>query len=108
MRVKPRRSPAGRSRVNRCVLRIQVPTILPRSLRIPIPRSTADTAKDFSSRRGLLKKVGQRRRILRFLHKENPASFDELTKKKKLNSYLIHFFLNFLWFRTSFNSIIFI
>lgn len=40
--------------------------------------------KDFSSRRGLLKKVGQRRRILRFLQKENPESFIEVTKKLKL------------------------
>lgn len=40
--------------------------------------------KDFSSRRGLLKKVGQRRRLLRFLQKENPESFEELTKKLKL------------------------
>lgn len=40
--------------------------------------------KDFSSRRGLLKKVGQRRRLLRYLQKDNPASFEELTKKLKL------------------------
>ncbi len=40
--------------------------------------------KDFSSRRGLLKKVGQRRRLLRFLQKDNLASFEEITKKLKL------------------------
>lgn len=40
--------------------------------------------KDFSSRRGLLKKVGQRRRLLRFLQKENQSRFDELVKKLKL------------------------
>lgn len=40
--------------------------------------------KDFSSRRGLLKKVGQRRRLLRFLQKDNAASFEELAKKLKL------------------------
>ena len=40
--------------------------------------------KDFSSRRGLLKKVGQRRRLLRFLQKDNVASFEDLTKKLKL------------------------
>lgn len=40
--------------------------------------------KDFSSRRGLLKKVGQRRRLLRFLQKDNAASFEEITKKLKL------------------------
>lgn len=40
--------------------------------------------KDFSSRRGLLKKVGQRRRLLRFMQKDNPTMFEELTKKLKL------------------------
>lgn len=40
--------------------------------------------KDFSSRRGLLKKVGQRRRLLRFLQRDNPQSFEELAKKLKL------------------------
>lgn len=40
--------------------------------------------KDFSSRRGLLKKVGQRHRLLRFLRRENQQSFDELVKKLKL------------------------
>lgn len=42
--------------------------------------------KDFSSRRGLLKKVGQRRRLLRYLQKDNPASFEELVKKLKLKT----------------------
>ncbi len=40
--------------------------------------------KDFSSRRGLLKKVGQRRRLLRFLQRDNPTGFVELVKKLKL------------------------
>lgn len=40
--------------------------------------------KDFSSRRGLLKKVGQRRRLLRYLQKDNPNSFADITKKLKL------------------------
>jgi small subunit ribosomal protein S15 len=40
--------------------------------------------KDFSSRRGLLKKVGQRRRLLRYLQKDNPTSFEEVIKKLKL------------------------
>ncbi len=40
--------------------------------------------KDFSSRRGLLKKVGQRHRLLRFLQRENLESFTELVKKLKL------------------------
>lgn len=40
--------------------------------------------KDFSSRRGLIKKVGQRRRLLKFLKRDNLASFEELAKKLKL------------------------
>lgn len=40
--------------------------------------------KDFSSRRGLLRKVGQRRRLLAYLEDENPKSYDELTTKLKL------------------------
>lgn len=40
--------------------------------------------KDFSSRRGLLKKVGQRHRLLRYLQRDNLKSFEELVKKLKL------------------------
>jgi len=40
--------------------------------------------KDHSSRRGLLRKVSARRRLLRYLKKENPESHDELTAKLKL------------------------
>jgi len=40
--------------------------------------------KDFSSRRGLLKKVGQRRRLLRYMQKDNPECFTDLAKKLKL------------------------
>ncbi|OGH87866.1 MAG: 30S ribosomal protein S15 [Candidatus Magasanikbacteria bacterium RIFOXYA1_FULL_40_8] len=40
--------------------------------------------KDHSSRRGLLKKVGERRRLLRFLKKENLKSYEDLVKKLKL------------------------
>lgn len=40
--------------------------------------------KDHSSRRGLLRKVGERRRLLRYLRKENAASYEALTKKLKL------------------------
>jgi len=40
--------------------------------------------KDHSSRRGLLKKVGERRRLLRYLKKEDSASFEDLVKKLKL------------------------
>ncbi len=40
--------------------------------------------KDFSSRRGLIKKVSQRRKLLKFLQRDNPASFDNIVKKLKL------------------------
>lgn len=40
--------------------------------------------KDHSSRRGLLKKVGERRRLLRYLKKENTKSYEGLIKKLKL------------------------
>ena len=40
--------------------------------------------KDFSSRRGLLKKVGQRRRLLRYLKKESEERYSKLSKKLKL------------------------
>ncbi|OGY89560.1 MAG: 30S ribosomal protein S15 [Candidatus Komeilibacteria bacterium RIFCSPLOWO2_01_FULL_52_15] len=43
-----------------------------------------DHRKDFSSRRGLLRKVSQRRRLLRYLHKENEKSFTKLIKILKL------------------------
>lgn len=39
---------------------------------------------DHSSRRGLLKKVGERRRLLKYLQKEDEKSFNELAKKLKL------------------------
>ncbi|MBU1148857.1 30S ribosomal protein S15 [Patescibacteria group bacterium] len=40
--------------------------------------------KDFSSRKGLLRKIGQRRRLLKFLEKDNPESYEKLIKKLKL------------------------
>ena len=39
---------------------------------------------DHSSRRGLLKKVGERRKLLKYLQKEDEKSFQELAKKLKL------------------------
>ncbi len=39
---------------------------------------------DHSSRRGLLKKVGERRRLLKYLQKENEESFKNVAKKLKL------------------------
>lgn len=40
--------------------------------------------KDFSSRRGLLRKVGLRRRLFRYLEKENPTGAQGLAEKLKL------------------------
>lgn len=40
--------------------------------------------KDHSSRRGLLRKVGERRRLLRFLKQEDSKSYEELVTKLKL------------------------
>jgi len=37
--------------------------------------------KDFSSRRGLLRKIGQRRRLLKFLEKDNSTSYQNLVQK---------------------------
>ncbi len=39
---------------------------------------------DHSSRRGLLKKVGERRKLLKYLQKEDEKAFIELAKKLKL------------------------
>ena len=43
-----------------------------------------DHKKDFSSRRGLLKKVGLRRRLLKYLNKDNEKSYLDLIQKLKL------------------------
>jgi small subunit ribosomal protein S15 len=40
--------------------------------------------KDHSSRRGLLKKIGERRRLLRYFASEDAQGYDELVKKLKL------------------------
>lgn len=40
--------------------------------------------KDHSSRRGLLKKVVERKRLLRYLERDNAESFAEITKKLKI------------------------
>lgn len=40
--------------------------------------------KDFSSRRGLLKKVGERRRLLKYLEREDAVAFADLAKRLKL------------------------
>jgi len=43
-----------------------------------------DHKQDHSSRRGLLKKVGERRRLLKYLQKEDEKKFQEIAKKLKL------------------------
>jgi len=40
--------------------------------------------QDHSSRRGLLKKVGERRRLLKYLQKEDEAAFKDLAERLKL------------------------
>ena len=45
-----------------------------------------DHNKDFSSRRGLLRKVSQRRKLLRYLRKDNEKSFNKLIKVLKLKA----------------------
>ncbi len=40
--------------------------------------------KDHSSRRGLLKKVGERHRLLRYLEREDAQGYANLTEKLKL------------------------
>lgn len=40
--------------------------------------------KDHSSRRGLLRKVGERRRLLKYLQKENASSYESLVKSLNL------------------------
>jgi small subunit ribosomal protein S15 len=40
--------------------------------------------KDFSSRKGLLRKIGQRRRLLKYLAKDDEKSYENLVKKLKL------------------------
>ena len=41
--------------------------------------------KDFSSRKGLLRKVSERRRLLKYLQREDAKAFGELTTKLKLD-----------------------
>lgn len=43
-----------------------------------------DHKKDFSSRRGLLKKVAERRRLLNYLRREDEKAFNEIVKDLKL------------------------
>jgi small subunit ribosomal protein S15 len=40
--------------------------------------------KDFSSRRGLIKKVGERRRLMKYLKREDAKAYDDLMSKLKI------------------------
>lgn len=40
--------------------------------------------KDFSSRRGLVKKVTERRRLLRYIKREDPKTYENLLSELKL------------------------
>lgn len=40
--------------------------------------------KDHSSRRGLLKKINERRRLLRYFSSEDPKGYEDLVKRLKL------------------------
>ena len=40
--------------------------------------------KDFSSRRGLLKKVGERRKLLKYLAREDKKAHEDLLERLKL------------------------
>lgn len=40
--------------------------------------------KDYSSRKGLIRKVSLRRKLLRYLEKENAKSFDDIVKRLKI------------------------
>ena len=40
--------------------------------------------KDFSSRRGLIKKVGERRRLMKYLKREDSVAYDDLMAKLKV------------------------
>ena len=40
--------------------------------------------KDFSSRRGLIKKVGERRRLMKYLKREDQKAYDDLMAKLKI------------------------
>ena len=46
--------------------------------------------KDFSSRRGLIKKVSQRRKLLHYLQREDAARYDKITDKLKIKKRADH------------------
>lgn len=46
--------------------------------------------KDFSSRRGLIKKVSQRRKLLHYLQRENESGYEDLIKILKIKRRASH------------------
>ncbi|MFA6512229.1 MAG: 30S ribosomal protein S15 [Patescibacteria group bacterium] len=50
-----------------------------------ITKHLQEHKKDFSTRRGLLRKVGQRKRLLGYLERDNHKAFVKLVKDLKLN-----------------------
>lgn len=46
-----------------------------------LARHIATHRHDFSSKRGLLRKVAKRRKLLRYLEKTNPKSYEKIIKK---------------------------
>jgi len=42
--------------------------------------------KDFHTQTGLMKKVGRRNRLLRYLHRQNPTTYREVVKKLELRA----------------------
>ncbi len=40
--------------------------------------------KDYSSRRGLIKKVGERRRLMKYLKRDDAKAYDELMSRLKM------------------------
>ena len=49
-----------------------------------LTRHLKEHRHDFSSRRGLLKKVAERKKLLRYLYRESVERFDILVKKLKI------------------------
>jgi len=46
-----------------------------------------DHKHDYSSRRGLIKKVNERRKLLRYLQREDAKAWEKLTKELKIKTY---------------------
>ncbi len=51
---------------------------------VELSKHLKDHRKDNSSRRGLLRKVNERRKLLKYLARENPKSYADLVAKLKI------------------------